>query len=84
MLGGMPGLNAGGCVSGRRMISELEFAETIPVLAGLASDHQGRIWVRRTAWRLLRPMLAPGRKIHAEWRYFGMHPVLSTLRGKAP
>ena len=40
---------------GRRMIQNLEFAEVVPVLAGIAVDPAGRIWVLRNGPRVGAP-----------------------------
>ena len=37
---------------GRRMIEELEFAETMPVLQDMGVDSEGRIWAQRTPDRI--------------------------------
>ena len=41
--------------AGRRMIENLEFAERMPVIAGIAVDHEGRIWARRSGPRAGQP-----------------------------
>lgn len=37
---------------GRRMLAQLTFAQTIPVLSEIFVDHQGRIWARRAGDRI--------------------------------
>lgn len=36
-----------------RMMAELQFAEVIPVLSGMAVDREGRIWVQRSGRRVM-------------------------------
>ncbi len=55
--------------AGRRMINDLTYAETVPVLAELFVDHQGRIWVRRNGARVGES--GPVDVIGATGRYLG-------------
>jgi hypothetical protein len=55
--------------AGKRMVEQLEFAEFLPVLADLAVDGEGRIWVQRTGARVRD--VGPTDLLGAEGEYLG-------------